>query len=269
MASSGRRSSRPHLPPEQYCTISSASPPTGKAEGDHQAQHPGAQKVIPAQVDPAPGPEMPESTAITEKINANDQRARPPAVDKGRRAQIGGKRLGVRCCVFREPFVRPYVLTSCGRVAAGRFACRNRNLRVGRIRRSHARRSLARRSADRPAPPSPAASTAAHTRQMPLVRRNIFQIPDLRARRHILRRRRLAQLQRANVGRNRPAILRRQLRRVVGHRAVAMRHHVEVVRKRLRHAAPGRADWPPACSRAAQSRPARCPRASGTACSRC
>ena len=28
IASSGRRSSKPHLPPEQYCTISSASPPT-------------------------------------------------------------------------------------------------------------------------------------------------------------------------------------------------------------------------------------------------
>ncbi len=27
MASNGRRSSRPHLPPEQYCTMSMVSPP--------------------------------------------------------------------------------------------------------------------------------------------------------------------------------------------------------------------------------------------------
>ncbi len=32
MASSGRRMSSPHLPPEQYCTISSARPPSAKPQ---------------------------------------------------------------------------------------------------------------------------------------------------------------------------------------------------------------------------------------------
>ena len=52
------------------------------------------------------------------------------------------------------------------------------------------------------------------------------------AARHVGRRRVLAQLQRADVGDDRPAIARRDLRPVVRHRAEAVGHHVEEVADR-------------------------------------
>ena len=263
MASSGRRSSSPHLPPEQYCTISSASPPTAQSEGEHQSQHPGAQHVIQTEAILRTGQKS-RITAITEKTAPTISSARFPAVHKGRCAQIGGSVLA--CEVAREPFRSSLLLRPRGPVCLAGIVI----FGIGRIGRSHRRSSLAWRSVGYACTAVAGIAHGCAIIRMAFLRvARSFRFLHLRARRHILRRRRLAQLQCANVRRHRPAIRRRQLRRVVRHRAVAVRHHVKVVRDRLRTCAPGRADWPPACSRAAQSRPARCPPASGTACSRC
>jgi hypothetical protein len=63
--------------------------------------------------------------------------------------------------------------------------------------------------------------------------RKVFQVFHLRAGGNVLNFRSLTQLQCAYISRHRPAIHRGQLRRVIRHGAVAVRHHVEVVADRL------------------------------------
>ena len=71
---------------------------------------------------------------------------------------------------------------------------------------------------------------------MPFTRCNTLEVLHLCARGHVLRRGRLAQLQSADVSRNRPAIRWSQLRRVIGHGAVTVGHYIKVVRDGLREA---------------------------------
>ena len=81
-----------------------ARPPT--AEGQHQAQQPGAQHVVeskPSAIQKA------SPAAITAEDQPDDQRARLPAVHKSRCAQLGGKRLWRES---REPFCSSFVLES-------------------------------------------------------------------------------------------------------------------------------------------------------------
>ena len=124
---------------------------------------------------------------------------------------------------------------------------------------------------DRPACREPACRQAASTppqrRRQPFALRDIRKRLHLRARGNIRRRRILAQLQRPDVRHDRPAVCRRHLRRVVRHRAIAVRHHVEEVAQRSSLQPRACGSSPPARSRAAQSCPRHCPPASGTACS--
>ena len=160
MASSGRRSSRPHLPPEQYCTISSASPPTANPKVSISAH-----ASRRAENDPSPRPSWawPRNariTAMTEKIAPDHQRAVLPAVDKGGRAELRGELPGVRRCVR---FVsHSWSSSLLGR--GGRFGYRNRNRRICRDKPEPCPAFPRWRSASMPGPPSMAAAMAARTR---------------------------------------------------------------------------------------------------------
>jgi hypothetical protein len=158
------------------------------------------------------------------------ERALRPAVHKSRRAQIGWECLCV-CCRVR--FVS-HAFMSLLRGRGGRFTCWNRDLRVCRIRRRHAGKcpllssaGLACTAVDGNAQGFAYSGCPSAPRQW------LFSSWTCAPAGTSCGRGRLAQLQRTDIGRNCPAIFRRQLRRVVRHCSIAVRHHVEVVRDRL------------------------------------
>ncbi len=118
IASSGRRSSRPHLPPHRYCTISSARPPTAEAPADDEAEQIRAQQVVRCRRGrrKPPGCQMTDRTANTAPTT---KRPAPPAIDSRRGGQVGGQRICVMSVSHVVP--DPYFLGSAARcLASGR-----------------------------------------------------------------------------------------------------------------------------------------------------
>ena len=111
---------------------------------------------------------------------------------------------------------------------------RHKYLGVERIRRSHCRPSFfldfrMRRNCRRRQLPR-----SGKARRQILRSRNILQLRHLRPSRNVRGSSTLAQLQGPDICRHRPAILRRQLRRVIRHRPIPVRNHIEVMAQRLR-----------------------------------
>ncbi len=105
MASRGRRRSRPHLPPEHVLHHEEGESADGPAEGEHCAEQPGAQNVVPAE--PVLGlAEESKAGGNHREDQRNNDCSRLPDVDKGRCAQIRGEGFGVMLIVSH--FLFPY-----------------------------------------------------------------------------------------------------------------------------------------------------------------
>ncbi len=111
--------------------------------------------------------------------------------------------------------LRPLRLVDAGLVHCARTPGRKHVSRAGNIRQC------------RQCPP------VREVRRVSHLLRNLGQRLHIRRRRHILERRVLTQLQRADVGRNRPAILDRDLRRIIRHGAIPVADDVKIMAQRL------------------------------------
>src|ERR1700759_3760088 len=259
MASSGRRIRSPHLPPEQYCTISSAKPPSAKPQ---QRMAPISQEVRRWR-----NPSWSINSASTTSTIARMVKTAPNVSARRRHPakraeEAPGSPVRARVafpCAFVTVSLSSCALASFGSARFGRGLNLLARFDRGRSRnadgvwtipvfqlilrmpagirgcdvfgRRHCGRSRTRRRGiDRSGRLAPRLRIA---RRQDLLRRHFAQLLHPDALQHIALLRVLAQLECANIGSDGPAIGCLDLSGVVRHGAITVRDDREVVAQRL------------------------------------
>src|SRR3984885_6022005 len=267
MASSGRRISSPHLPPEQYCTISNARPPSEKPQ---QSMKPISQERIRWL-----NPSCSINSASTTSITARMLKTAPKVSARRRHAAIraaGAARSPVRArvafaCAFVTWFPSSVLSSSslgpdrpglrCGLLSRRRLARSSSRWRCRRAAEGHSAVSIRQLNPRMPAGVRrPVGLSRRHRRSVPtrwhgidgcvrhlpwlgvagrqtLLPRDFAQLLHSHACRDVALLRILAQLQCTDVRGDSPAVRRRHLRGVVRHGAVSVGDHIEIVAQRL------------------------------------